>query len=788
MADDTLRCGISAFRTDECGCYYLFPHEHDAIKIKCCVKDVTSHLKSVGVATGGSYRHFSLGESMTEGQLILYRVGLYDDRLYRDVTVCPFHRYKLGIYFKQTKTCSHRSHSGNGKAYRGITVHESRDVLQSFGVLLPVGTDTQPSTADTDFLTFSQDDDDCSAKTETQPSTAETASMTFSQDLPQTSSWSTDEKKRDIILNDVNTALSLLSNGKMSPLKYQVRTDIASLHPSSKRSQVPKQIKQNRQRLPQWKVAHALDFFCNPLFHQVSSYGTKEMKLNTGEKILIPEVVRTVCHANLVHMYQAFCKEADVDPLSRSSFFEILRVCPASKRTSLRGLDNIATDGSTTFDTLDEVKKQLKLYLTDPEVQNDLEKTEQDLHSFKLYIKTDFKLHTSLADQCPFHCIMFALSEPKDQTLQNKCTHSHNMVCDRYDESNLKHRTYTHIFDQVKQDWFAVVSVLEHTLNTVKKQLSVLQQLTTEVIMQVVIIVEIPGYPLMEFQKELDIFVLGITIKRYDFSEAQDGKSYCDAKIAHLRCKIRQYVSSGNNVKTAGDMKNAIDSLGGVMGCQSAHVQINSQVAGKANKIKNTWKGISKISNIELREKQIIAFKAFGVGCGNVMSEEQLKRSVLPHCLQQKSLSWLTLLYQKSRKHYLQSPGFEHATVSRDTKLTPGTPSSDMGWAIKKERKNQRFTENLKTYLRAIFNAGEQSGRKSNADDVSRNMRVCRDENGNKMFQPDECLQPSQIASFFSRLCVMTRNTRPQQTLDDEDLEPALNLIDAMEAMDVLNS
>lgn len=35
----------------------------------------------------------------------------------------------------------------------------------------------------------------------------------------------------------------------------------------------------------------------------------------------------------------------------------------------------------------------------------------------------------------------------------------------------LQHRTYTHIFDQVKQDWFAVVSVLEHTLRTVMKQL-----------------------------------------------------------------------------------------------------------------------------------------------------------------------------------------------------------------------------------------------------------------------------------------------------------------------------
>ncbi|CAC5412067.1 unnamed protein product [Mytilus coruscus] len=143
MADDTLRCGISAFRTDECGSYYLFPHEHDVIKIKCCLKDVTSHLKSVGVATGGSYRHFSLGEPMTEGELLLYRVGLYrlfDDRLYRDITVCPLHRYKLVIYFKQKRTYSHPSHSWNGKSFRGMTVHESRGVLQSFGILLPVGT------------------------------------------------------------------------------------------------------------------------------------------------------------------------------------------------------------------------------------------------------------------------------------------------------------------------------------------------------------------------------------------------------------------------------------------------------------------------------------------------------------------------------------------------------------------------------------------------------------------------------------------------------------------------
>jgi hypothetical protein len=48
-------------------------------------------------------------------------------------------------------------------------------------------------------------------------------------------------------------------------------------------------------------------------------------------------------------------------------------------------------------------------------------------------------------------------------------------------------------------------------------------------------------------------------------------------------------------------MKNAIDSMGGVTGCQAAHVEINPTLAEESNKRKNTWKGITKISNIELR-------------------------------------------------------------------------------------------------------------------------------------------------------------------------------------------
>lgn len=67
----------------------------------------------------------------------------------------------------------------------------------------------------------------------------------------------------------------------------------------------------------------------------------------------------------------------------------------------------------------------------------------------------------------------------------------------------------------------------------------------------------------------------GIVVKRFNFSEAQAGKSYCDAKIAHLRKKMRLYVADGNDIKFPADMKMAIDTSGGVAGCQVAVVNVD---------------------------------------------------------------------------------------------------------------------------------------------------------------------------------------------------------------------
>ena len=81
-----------------------------------------------------------------------------------------------------------------------------------------------------------------------------------------------------------------------------------------------------RCRLEPVKVDHFLDFISSPCFLQDVAYGTKTLKLSNGEKIDIPNVVRTVIASRLIHLYQAYCAESGFEPLSRSTLFNMLKV------------------------------------------------------------------------------------------------------------------------------------------------------------------------------------------------------------------------------------------------------------------------------------------------------------------------------------------------------------------------------------------------------------------------------------------------------------------------------
>ena len=86
----------------------------------------------------------------------------------------------------------------------------------------------------------------------------------------------------------------------------------------------------------------------------------------------------------------------------------------------------------------------------------------------------------------------------------------------------------------------------------------------------------------------------GVKISRYDFSEPQAGKDICDRPIAAVKSHMRRFLNEGNDVKTASDMKAAIESYGGIKGCYAAECQAQ---ASAQTMTKHTMTGVQGLHN-----------------------------------------------------------------------------------------------------------------------------------------------------------------------------------------------
>ena len=121
---------------------------------------------------------------------------------------------------------------------------------------------------------------------------------------------------------------------------------------------------------------------------------------------------------------------------------------------------------------------------------------------------------------------------------------------------------------------------------------------------------------------------IGVRIARYDFSEAQAGKDICDRRAAALKSHIRRYINEGNDVKTASDMKAAIDSHGGVKGCYSVVCKVDER---SQNMTKHSLSGIQSLNNFVFTESgEMIAWRAYNVGPGKIFSAASLARLGAP--------------------------------------------------------------------------------------------------------------------------------------------------------------
>ena len=111
--------------------------------------------------------------------------------------------------------------------------------------------------------------------------------------------------------------------------------------------------------LPPAKRHHFLDFVSRPYFYQDVAFGTRKLRLNSGKKITMPNVIRKVTRATMVKQYLQFCEEEQFEPLSRATLFRVLEVREASQQKSLSGLANIAADGSVGFERIDRIVDEL---------------------------------------------------------------------------------------------------------------------------------------------------------------------------------------------------------------------------------------------------------------------------------------------------------------------------------------------------------------------------------------------------------------------------------------------
>ena len=162
------------------------------------------------------------------------------------------------------------------------------------------------------------------------------------------------------------------------------------------------------------KVDHFVEFINRPYFYQDVSYGTKFLKLDSGEIIEMPNVVRTVTRATMIRQYIQFCQEKRFEPLSRTTLLKILEVRRASQRKSLQGFDNTDADGSAGFQkiemTVDDLQKGGMNRQWYPKVK-------ERLKSRKRYLKTNYRVHCNKEEAlCPDHCRKFALSDEQDPT------------------------------------------------------------------------------------------------------------------------------------------------------------------------------------------------------------------------------------------------------------------------------------------------------------------------------------------------------------------------------------
>ncbi|CAC5424878.1 unnamed protein product [Mytilus coruscus] len=97
---------------------------------------------------------------------------------------------------------------------------------------------------------------------------------------------------------------------------------------------------EKREKINANSLDHFIDFITSSHIMKDLPYGQRTLKLDSGEIINIPNVIRSLSSSSLISQYLQLCEEDNISPLGKSTLYKILSECAASVRKSVEGLDN----------------------------------------------------------------------------------------------------------------------------------------------------------------------------------------------------------------------------------------------------------------------------------------------------------------------------------------------------------------------------------------------------------------------------------------------------------------
>ena len=387
------------------------------------------------------------------------------------------------------------------------------------------------------------------------------------------------------------------------------------------------------------------------------------------------------------------------------------------------------------------------------------------------------------------------------------------------EEGKCEVECFVHLFNTCKQNSFAVMSVIEHLLNTIKIEYpsinkAFLRSDNAGCYHSGPLILSLPYIGTRS----------GVIPLRYDFSDPQTRKDICDRKTAPMKVHIKRWVSEKHDMTTVENMKEVLESHGGLKGCRVAVVQVDTT---KSVGVENKIPGISLLNNFLFEERGRRAWKAYKVGPGcfipydKVIIERQGDtelKVIRPFGARTKErgtiaentrplteifpctetgcvLSFKTLeeveqhmdtgkhvrelewesLYDSIRKKWAERltgvnvAGFHETGTYSAEELDFSYPSlskkdqQPLGWALKTVKKPSRMEAHVKAYLVQKFDTDCRTGQKADPVQVAREMKIVKDDAGHLLFTPQEWRTAQQINSFFSRLSAVQRQTQMEK-------------------------